>query len=363
MKKWSAMSEQPGARLVLDSKNSWKNLPYALMPAGMGIGLIAFPWVGALDPTYTAPIMIPFGLVWLLLALCISAYHSEVVLDDTEGAVTYKTSLLLHSWGNTAARGNVSRVVLRKEGVSHRFVMELVDGEDITVTTFDYWRSREWSEHVAAFLDVPLVDECRDGDTMSSEALNSSICEQDWDLEPPDQPPGKIEMVWESERRASIRIPPRGILRTPRPRLILAASCLLSGTVLFWYSDWNLLVPIVTLVLTAMLSIRPISQATHTEEIGVSPRGLHLNIVTFGRSRRASLSVLEIRAVTVAQGSDARIKHEEFDNHAVCVESIEGVDAHFQLGSHLPKQEQVEWLQRALLYILTMPENRRSEPT
>lgn len=348
------MTEQLGTRFVLDSKSSWRNLPYALMPAGVGLGLIVYPWVGVLDPATTAPIMLPFGIFWLLLALCISAYHSELVLDEEKGVVVYRTSLLLHSWGNEAARGNVPRVVLRKEGSSYRFVMELEDGEDITVTTFDYWRSREWSEHVAAFLKVPLVDECRDGNVTPAQELNSPLRKEEFDLEKPCDPPGKIEMVWERDRRACIRIPQRGLLPSARARLLFGALSVLSiGPLL--YLDGSPLFAVPALALAAFLWYRPLAQATHREEIWVSPRGLMVNVVRFGRSHRKSLAIQEIRAVTILKGEDARFEHEDFDWHAVCVESIEEADEHLQLGANLPKLRHVEWLHQALLYVLTLP--------
>ena len=346
------MVDQPGARMVLDSKDSWRNLPYALMPAVVGLGLLVYPWFGVLEASMTAPIMVPFGVIWLLIAMCINSYHSELILDPNEGSVVYRTSLWLHSWGNKALRGNVKRVVLKKEGSSHRFVMELEDGEDIQVTTFDYWRSREWSEHVASFLGVDLVDECRDGDSLSPEDLNASLCDQQFELEPPGDAPGKIELVWESERRATITIPPRGIIPTARPRLAFGAIGLvgcLALPVFGWHPALSLTGP----VLAAIFWYRPLAQATHRETISVSPRGLLVQITNFGKSRKVSLAANEIRSVSVVKGDDARFEHQEFDWHAVCVESVEGVDAHLQLGSHLPKMKHVEWLQRTLLYVLT----------
>lgn len=338
--------------MVLDSKDSWRNLPYALMPAGVGLGLLVYPWVGVLDPAMTAPIMVPFGIVWLLIAGCINSYHSELILDGEEGSVVYRTSLWLHSWGNKALRGNVSRVVLKKEGGSYRFVMELIDGEDIQVTTFDYWRSREWSEHVAAFLGVELIDECRDGDSLSAEELNASLCDRQLELEPPGEAPGKIEMVWDSPNRATIIIPARGIIPSARPRLALGLLSLLSSLsvpALGWHPALYLGGP----VLAMIFWYRPLAQATHREIISVSPRGLLVQISNFGRSRAVSLASHEIRAVSVVKGDDARFEHQDFDWHAVCVESVEGVDAHVQLGSHLPKIKHVEWLRKTLLYILT----------
>lgn len=338
--------------MVLDSKDSWRNLPYALMPAGVGLGLLVYPWVGVLEPAMTAPIMVPFGVVWLLIAGCINSYHSELILDDEEGSVVYRTSLWLHSWGNKALRGNVPRVVLKKDGGSYRFVMELTEGEDIQVTTFDYWRSREWSEHVAAFLGVELVDECRDGDSLSPEELNVSLRDQRFELEPPGDAPGKIEMVWDSANRATITIPPRGIIPTARPRLALGMLSLLSCfalPALGWHAVLYLFGPMLALAFW----YRPLAQATHRETICVSPRGLLVQISNFGRSRKVSLASHDIRSVSVVKGDDARFEHQEFDWHAVCVESVEGVDSHLQLGSHLPKLTQVEWLQRTLLYLLT----------
>jgi hypothetical protein len=106
-------------------------------------------------------------------------------------------------------------------------------------------------------------------------------------------------------------------------------------------------------VLAMIFLYRPLAQATHREAICLSSRGLLVQISNFGRSRTVSLASHEIRSISVVKGDDARFEHQEFDWHAVCVESVEGVDAHLQLGSHLPKIQQVEWLRKTLLYILT----------
>jgi hypothetical protein len=345
------MRGQSERRMVIDAKKAWSNLPYALMPASVGLCLIAFPWVGSLDPGMTAPIMLPFGCVWLVIGACINHYHSELILDKDTNEVIYRSSLILHSWDNRVAQGNVKRVLLTQESSKYRFVMEVEEGEDLSVTTFDYWRSREWSEQVAHFLQVPLVDECRDGDEVSPDELVHSIKDDarlgEFDLEPP----GKIGLEWHNERRASITIPARGILRSSRLRLVLGGLCLLGGVAGFFLLPgvrWLMLA--LAAVLTPWLWARPFAQATHHEEMEISPNGLLVTLTTYGRSTRKSIPVREIRQITVVKGEDARFERADFDHHAVC---IEGLDHHLQLGANLPKLEQVEWLQQALLYVLT----------
>lgn len=205
---------------------------------------------------------------------------------------------------------------------------------------------------MAAFLGVPLVDECRDGDSFSPEELNLSLADQDIQLDPPGEAPGKIGLTWDNNRRASITIPPRGVLPTARLRLALGGVCLLAFAALP-LAGWPAALALAGPVLAGAFWYRPLAQATHRETIHVSPRGLLVQISNFGRSRKVSLAAHEIRSISVVKGNDARFEHREFDWHAVCVESVEGVDAHLQVGSHLPKMEHVVWLQKTLLYILT----------
>jgi hypothetical protein len=290
--------------------------------------------------------MLPFAFVWLLAAACINAYHSELILDEATGEVSYRTSLLLHSWTNKVARGNVRRVTLSAEGSRYRFTMDVEKGEDLVVTTFDYWRSREWSEQVARFLDVPLVDECRDHE-VSPEELGHSIRDKYRGVDPPGSAPGKIAAEWVHENRATIAIPPRGLLPSARPRIALGTVSLavgVAGAVL--WSPW-LLAPAFFLSLVAWM--RPFTQATHREEIEVSPNGVLVTVTTLGRSKKTSLSIRDIRDINLVKGEDVRFEHDEFDRHAVC---LEGPSGHLQLGSHLPKLEQAEWLRQTLLFVL-----------
>jgi len=338
--------------MVIDAKKSWSNLPFALGPACVGLCLVIYPWVGGLDPAMTAPIMVPFGLVWLLLGACINHYHSELILDGETMEVIYRSSLILHSWDNRVSQDNVVRVLLTQEDSKYRFIMEVVEGENLSVTTFDYWRSREWSEQVAAFLEVPLVDECRDGREVLPEELRESIQEQKLTETFEPNPPGKISYEAQHGKRATISIPPRGFLPSARPRLLLGLVVFLVGLagVFLASSFWRWPTFLGCVVVAVLAWVKPLAQATHREDIEVSPNGILVSITTLGRSKRKSVSAAEIRQITVVVGEDARFERTDFDRHAVCVE---GPDIHLQLGSNLPKLDHVEWLRRALLHGLT----------
>lgn len=343
-------------RMVLDEGKSVTNLAVASMPAAVGLLLIAYPWFGALEPSMVAPIMVPFGLVWLLGALCISSYHSELILDRETREVAYRSSLLLHSWANKVAQDNVKRVVLERSDAKYRFVLEVEKGEDLAVTTVDYWRSREWSEHVAAFLEVPLEDRCRDLGEVSPQELDRSIQEEITELTFPREIPGTIQFQWHQAGRATIGLPKRGMRSALGLRLCLGALFLfgaVAGFVAFPTVRWWALSA--GLVVAAALSARPLNRATHYEELEVSPNGLVAVVTRLGRSRRVSISAHEIREITTLQGGDARFEHTDFDGHAVC---IEGSDGHLQLGANLQRATEVEWLCQALMFILTQPRER-----
>lgn len=336
--------------MVLDSKRSWSNLPFALMPACVGLGLVLYPWLGGLEPSMTAPIMLPFGAVWLVLALCIASYHSELILDSQSGQVIYRSSLGLHSWKNAVQRANVKRIVLRSLDSKYGFILEVNDGEDLSVTTFDYWRSREWSERVAEFLELDLIDECRQERDSEAVEIQQWTDQKHSNLVFPEVPTG-IRMERTGERMATIWIPARGLLPSSRPRLLLGALSLLCGAVvLFLWTKWFLwgFVPGVSVIIWGWG--RPLVQATHREEIRVSPHGIHATITSFGRVYRRSLAVHEIRQVDLVKGDDARFLHLDFHRHAVCVE---GPHRPLQLGANLPEVEHVEWLKKVLVYFLT----------
>ena len=335
-------------RLVLDSKTSWSNLPYALMPACVGLFLLVFPWIGAVNLSMTAPIMVPFGIVWLVIAVCINGYHSELILDHETEEVIYRTSLVLHSWSNRAQKQNVERVVLSHQEGRYQFVLEVTEGENLSITTFDYWRSREWSTQVARFLDKPLVDTCRDDEAPGEGNSFNSILDQelrsvDFDKEAP----GRIEYQDLGDGRASITIPKRRLFPSARPRLSLGVFAVVASVTVGVLQPatfvWAL--PL-GLILGGWASFRPLAQMTHTEEIEISKNGLQVTITVFGRSQRYSFPSHEIKDISVIRSTDARFEAEEFDKHAVCVE---GVSRHLQLGAHLPKIEHVEWLKNALL--------------
>ena len=255
--------------MVLDSKKSWSNLPFALMPASVGVCLLMYPWLGGFDPSMTAPIMVPFGLVWLLIAACINGYYSELILDPQEQSVAYRSCLVLHSWSNSVARGNVRRVVLDKDHSRYRFVMEVEEGEDLSVTTFDYWRAREWSERVSTFLQVPLVDECRSEREVSPEELAQSLLDKCPKEEFSAEPPGKIELE-RAGKTSKISIPPRGFLRSAFPRLILGLMLLLAGAASpFFFSSGGWLFALAGLGAAIWACYRPVAQATHREVIEV----------------------------------------------------------------------------------------------
>lgn len=332
---------------MLDAQKSWSNLPFALMPLSVGISLIVYPLVGGMETSMTAPIMIPFGLVWIVIAVCVNGYHSELILDSEQNEIAYRSSLVLHSWSNSVGRHNVNRVVLSKESGRYRFVVEVKEGEDLSVTTFDYWRSREWSERVATFFQVPLEDLCRDEGEISPEALVQSLLEKHpkEDFDP--TPPGKIGLSKEGERSVVISIPPRGILPSARPRLAAALVALLAGVGgYFLLAPWGWVSVSSGLAACLGLSLKPLAQATHREELEVSPNGLLATIVILGRSLQRSFAGKDIREISVVRGSDDRFDDRDFNRHAVCVEGPAG---HIQLGEHLPKPEHVKWLQQALI--------------
>lgn len=341
------MAPNGQSRLVLDAKKSWSNLPFALMPLSVGVALMVYPWVGGMETSMTAPIMIPFGLVWVMIAACINGYHSELVLDSNQNEISYKSSLVFHSWSNSVARENVNRVVLSKESGRYRFVVEVKEGEDLSITTFDYWRSREWSERVATFFQVPLEDLCRDeGELSPAELVRSSLETQLQDNFDP-TPPGKIAIARQGERSLTIRIPPRGLLPSARPRLALALFALVGGGLgFFMLPEWRWLSLASGFAISLCLVARPLAQATHHEELEVSPHGLLATVVILGRSIQRSVAGKDIRQVTVLRGSDDRFDRSDFDRHAVCVE---GTGSHLQLGEHLPRPEQVRWLQQTLI--------------
>ena len=352
------MQEQVERRMVIDAKKAWSNLPYALMPASVGLFLVAFPWFGSVEPGMTAPIMIPFGLVWLVLGGCINHYHSELILDHDSNEVIYHSSLVLHSWDNRVAKGNVKRVLLTQQDSKYRFLMEVIKGEDLSVTTFDYWRSREWSELVAHFLQVPLVDECRDGHEVSPEDLLHSIGDEPNVEEFDPNPPGKIEATWRGDSLANIFIPNRRLLRSSRLPMALGALSLVGGIIgLFLLPIPIWLTALLTPILVFICWARPISQMSHHEELEISPNGVLLTITTFGRSKRVSFPVSKIRQVSVVTSEDPRFENHEFNRHAVC---IEGLDAHVQVGANLPKLEHVQWLRQALIHVLTKSERSSS---
>lgn len=338
-----------GKRLTLDSKNSWSNLPYAAMPATVGLSLIAFPWVSGVEPSMTAPIMLPFGAVWLVAAICINGYHSELILDEDEARISYRTSLVLHSWANTVCRDDAESVVLSKDGNRHQFVVKTLEGEDLSVTTFDYWRAREWSEQVASFLKVPLVDECRGDEESTPENLLRSLREDGERAARPDDTPAGLEAHWEGERRIKLTLPSRGILPSARPRVAFGAALLLVFLVLplssVWY--WSLLLAAV--VSTVFLWARPLAQATHYEEIEASKHGLLVRVSNFGRTKKYSYSQNDLRSLEAVKEGDARFEKGTFERHGVC---IEGLGKHLQVGSHLQTWEQVEWLHQTLRHCL-----------
>ena len=334
--------------LVLDDKKSWKNVPVALAPAAVGVWLLTAPWTLNVNPSMVAPIMIPFGLVWLVIAFCISSYHSYMVLDHEKGEVVYNICLALHSWANRVVRGNVSKVVVEPVSTKYRFVMQVIDGDDLTVTTSDYWHCREWAEQVSSFLDVPLVDECRHQEELSPEDLGRSIRDQAIQVEFPGEAPEGIVYEKGEGLRATIVLPSRGFGKSQYPRLVLVTAILLTGLAL--YGEFGGLSPLVGLVVGAWAWSRPLARATHREELTVSPNGLLTSITILGRSNRTSLASTDIRDITLVEGKDVRFEHADFDRHAVCVETSEG---HLQVGAHLAKRHQVEWLQQALLFLLT----------
>lgn len=300
----------------------------------------------------TAPIMLPFGFVWLLLAFCIAGYNSELFLDREKRRVIYRSGVVFHSWENIAEQGNVKRVVLKNDGGKYSFVMEVEKGEDLSVTTFDYWRSREWSERVANFLGLPLIDECRlEGDSEATD-IRKLMEQEHSELTFPEVPPG-IRFECADDRVATIWIPARGLLPSSRPRLLLGVLALLCGVAVFFfwtkYFLWGF-IPGVSIILWGWG--KPLVQATHREEIRVSSHGIHATITSFGRVYRKSLGIHQIHQVDVVKGGDARFLPHHFDRHAVC---IEGPLEHLQLGANLPKIKQVEWLQQTLVYFLTRP--------
>lgn len=342
------MGEPDEHRLVLDERRSLNNLPVALLPASVGLLLIAYPWFGALDPAVIAPIMIPFGVVWLVLALCISAYHSDLYLDHDRREVVYHNSLLLHSWTNKAAAGNVSRVLLEPVAHKFHFVMEVVKGEDLTVTTGDYWQCREWAAQVAVFLEVPLVDATRAGEELDPDQLRAGLRGQ-LRLEGfPQERPGRIEVKWHNEQWATITLPSRGLGRSQFPRVGVGLVALLAGVAGGF--QWGFPVPVLGLAVALWAWWRPLARATHHELLKVSPNGLVASVTMLGRSRRTTISSDEIREISVVEGREARFEHTDFDRFAVCLETPE---RHLQLGAHLATQDEVEWLHRALLFLLT----------
>lgn len=314
---------------------------------------MVFPWLGKVDATLTAPIMLPFGIIWLVVAVCINGYHSELILDENSEEVIYRTSLVLHSWSNRAHKNSVDRVVLSEQNGRYQFVLEVSAGENLSITTFDYWRSREWSTQVAEFLDKPLLDTCRDSDEMSTDSLDKSILDEPFRAKEfvLESPPGRISTESLGGGRVSITIPNRRLFPSARPRLIagivfltFTAGLIISKPDTFWWSLPS------GLIAAAWALYRPLAQITHSEELAVSKNGLQVTINAFGRSKFYSFPVHEIREISVVQGSDARFEHEDFDMHAVCVE---GRIHHLQLGAHLPKVEQARWLRDALLTIMT----------
>jgi hypothetical protein len=344
--------------MVLDSKESWSNLPYAILPAGVGLGLLVGPWLGVLSPSMTAPILVPFGLIWLVASFCIAGYHSEVILDASSGEVIYRSSLVLHSWQNSVARGNVKRVVLRKQESGYGFVMEVEEGEDLSVTTFDYWRSREWSEQVADFFGLPLVDECRQDADSEAVDIQRLAGQNNLTESFPEAPEGvRFERI--GDRAATIWIPRRGLLPSSRPRLFIGTLSLLCGMmVLFLWPKWVLagLIPGVVVIIWGWG--KPLVQATHREEIRVSPHGVHATITSFGRVHRRSLALHQIREIAMVKGDDPRFLHIDFDRHAVCVEASH---EHLQLGANLAQIEHVEWLMKVLVFFLTRGEVRAEQ--
>lgn len=346
----SKAKSEPQQTLVLDERKSWKNLPVALAPAAVGIWLLVAPWTTDLNPSTVAPIMIPFGIVWLLIALCISSYNSYVVLDEEHGEVVYNVSLLLHSWANKMARGNVSGVVVEPIAGKFRFVMKAIEGEDLTVTTSDYWQAREWGKQVATFLTVPLVDDCR-----PDEQYSGDFVELTRSLAPkfPEETPTQVTYIEGDNSRSQLILPSRGIGRSQRPRIFFGTVCLTLGILAaFQYSPWYLPVG---LILTAILWSRPLARASHCEELIISPNGLVARITIFGRTRSSSIATSEIRSVSIVEGQDVRFDHDDFDYCAVCIET--GSGRHVQLGAHLKERSQVEWLHQALLYLLTREES------
>lgn len=342
--------------MVLDEGKSVTNLAVASLPAAVGLLLIAYPWFGGLDPKMTAPIMVPFGLVWLLGAACISSYHSELILDRESREVAYRSSLLLHSWANKVAQDNVTRVVLEKDEAKYRFILEVEKGENLSVTTVDYWRSREWSEHVAAFLEVTLEDRCRELGELSPQELQRSIQEDQESLSFPSPLPPALTFQWHEAGRATLHLPKRGLKTALGGRLVLALLLALGAIGGFFaVPGLRWLILAAGLTVAALAAARPLARATHYEELEVSPNGMVAVVTRLGRSRRFSISAHEIREISTLKGEDDRFEHTDFDHHAVC---IEGPDGHLQLGANLPDALEVEWLRDALLFILTQPRAR-----
>lgn len=342
--------------MVLDEGKSVTNLKVASLPASVGLLLIAYPWLGNLDPSLIGPIMVPFGFVWLVAAFCISSYHSELILDRDKKEVAYRSSLLLHSWANRVTQDNVERVILEKDNSRYRFILKVEKGEDLLVTTVDYWRSREWSEHVATFLDVPLEDRCRELGEVSPDQLHRSIQDDEEEIGFPEELPDNVAFQWHNAGRATIKLPKRGLASSRRPRILLGTVAVIGGLAGFFLvpgARWWLLVGGV--LVSGWAWTRPLARATHHEEIEVSPNGLVAIVSMLGRSRRTSISAHEIREISIVEGEDVRFEHTDFDRHAVI---LEGPDGHIQLGANLPQASEVEWLRQVLLFILTQPRAR-----
>ncbi len=333
------MAQEP--RLILDDKKAWSNLPVALVPAAVGIWLLVCPFTTELEAAVVAPIMLPFALAWLVLAFCISAYHSFLTLDHDRGEVVYTISLFLHSWSNKVRRGNVSEVVIEPIAGKYRFLMRVIEGEDLTVTTSDYWRCREWAERVAEFLEVSLVDDCRDPEESASEDLRRTLSGEIAPPYPAEKPEGISVIQGPSE--TSIILPARGLLKSDWPQLTAALGLL--GLALYSQLWW---VVVLALVAGLALCFKPLSRATHWEEIQVTNKGIVAKTTVLGRSQVQTFDKRGVRRLNLV-GPDARHDHDEFDRHAVCLESNHG---HLQLGAHLPEKKQLDWLQQVLLHLI-----------
>ena len=192
------------------------------------------------------------------------------------------------------------------------------------------------------------MDEWRQQDELSPEELGRSIRDREIQAEFPGQAPEGIVYEKSDGLRATITLPSRGFGKSQYPRLIFGTAALIAGIALFGKFGW--LSPVAGLIVGAWAWSRPLARATHREELTVSPNGLLSSITILGRSNRTSLASTDIRDITLVEGKDVRFEHADFDRHAVCVETSEG---HLQVGAHLAKRHQVEWLQQALLFLLT----------